>query len=460
MLFQSLSFAVFLPVVFALYWGLPDRCRPWILLVAGYVFYAFAGPPYLLLLIFVTMVSRFAGHVLAERKREKSGGILALSVVLILAPLAVYKALGFFNTGIPVPVGLSFYSFQAVGYLIDVRRGKVKPAGTLREHMLFLSFFPQLLAGPIARGDRLLPQLTDLPAFSCPMAAIGIRRIFWGLFKKLVLADVLAYNANIVFSDPSRYRGAALLLAALMFSLEIYCDFSAYSDMALGVAALFGIRLEENFRQPYFADSVRDFWSRWHISLSTWFRDYVYIPMGGNRKGVCRRDVNLFVTFFLSGLWHGSGVTFLVWGILHALLQIAERHLEALHRLAAGPFLRRFMRMIRTIIVFLLVTSAWVFFRAKTLSDACMFFTHGLDGILSPAAYLKEGVSVFHDKTALILSCILLIGVDLLSLKEDFFEWLERRPPALRLGGTVAFLLLFWWLLPDRPTTQFLYFAF
>ncbi len=463
MTFLSAQFAVFILIVFTLYWALPAGRRPALLLTASWAFYAFAGLPYLLLLCYITVLSWFAGGILTERRDQAYSPALYLFSALLFLPLILYKALGFLDGGIAVPVGLSFYSFQAVAFLSDISRGRAERDPSLKNHALFLSFFPQLLAGPIPRAADLLPQLENLPAFSEEKARRGVLRFLWGAFKKAALADTLAANADIVFRHPDAYHGFALILAAVLYSLQIYCDFSAYSDMAIGIASLFGITLRENFRFPYFATSVKAFWERWHISLSTWLRDYIYIPLGGSRKGRLRSDVNLVITFLVSGLWHGTGPTFLIWGLLHAAFLLIERHLphrsspERTHRSRIPRMLSAAAHLTLT---FLAVTAAWIFFRARDPRDAFVFFAHGLDGISHPVSYIADGLRVFRDKKALILMLAMLLCYELASVRCDMLTRMDRLHPALRRMCVVVFLLLTWWLLPIRADHPFIYFAF
>lgn len=459
MSFTSAVFALFLPAAFILYWGLPERFSAWALLLLNVIFYAFAGPVYLIFLVYETLLSYAAGRRIAgetEGKRSACG----LFIAALLAPLVIYKALGFMDRGILIPVGLSFYTFQAVGYLADIRSGRFGGSASLREHALFMTFFPQLLAGPIPRGEKLAGQFAARAPFSYDLAAAGLRRFLWGLFKKLTVADLFAALIAGVFAHPENYRGFILVLAAVFFSFQIYCDFSAYSDMAIGTAALFGIRLEENFRRPYLADSVRDFWSRWHISLSEWFRDRVYIPLGGNRRGRARSDCNLLVTMLVSGLWHGSGPTFLLWGLLHGLLQLIERHLPQRGKQPENRAIHGFLKGIRVIFVFCLVTAAWIFFRADSVSGALAFFRYGFTGITHPVSYLRDGIGAYQEKKTTLVLLAVVIGTDLASEYGRPVEWFRKLPAGVRMAATVAFLLFFWFMLPDVRTSQFLYFSF
>lgn len=336
MLFNSLQFLLFLPVVVALYFATPHRFRWALLLLASYYFYAAWRPEYLLLIIASTLVDYLCalrmGRLESRRRRKK---YLVLSLGSNLGLLFGFKYLTFFNEstravfdqlnifyGVPtfeilLPVGISFYTFQTLSYTIDVYRGARPPERHLGIFALYVSFFPQLVAGPIERSTRLLPQFFQHHGFDAGRVQSGLRLILWGFFKKIVIADRLAVYVNAVYANPSAYDGPSLLLATYFFAFQIYCDFSAYSDIAIGSARVMGFELMQNFRRPYFARSIQEFWQRWHISLSTWFRDYVYLPLGGNRVPTWRWYTNLLLVFLVSGLWHGANWTFVVWGALH-----------------------------------------------------------------------------------------------------------------------------------------------
>ena len=343
MLFNSMTFAVFLTAVFILYHIVPARLRWIFLLAASYVFYMNLHVAYGLLLLFTTALTYFLALGLekapdrAGKKRCLLGGVLPLVGILLVfklgAPVidrlnalaeAGRLSMHPLTVKILLPAGVSFYFFQSMGYLIDVYRGKSKAERHFGYYALFVSFFPQLLAGPIGRVDSLLPQLKKERSFDYENVTYGLKLMAWGYFKKLVIADVFATVVDKVYNNPYSYVGLVFIITTVMFAIEIYCDFSGYSDIAIGCARLFGVELASNFRNPYLSFSIREFWSRWHISLSTWFRDYVYIPLGGSRAGRFRHCLNLFLTFLVSGFWHGSSLTFLFWGGIHGVLQILE----------------------------------------------------------------------------------------------------------------------------------------
>jgi D-alanyl-lipoteichoic acid acyltransferase DltB (MBOAT superfamily) len=393
MLFNSLEYLIFFPIVVAAYFALPHRFRWFLLLGASYYFYMCWKPEYVILIVVSTLVDYWAarrmGRQDSSRGRRK---YLILSLVANLGLLFSFKYFNFFNEsirawcdsanifyGVPafdvlLPVGISFYTFQTLSYTIDVYRGKRDPERHLGVFAVYVSFFPQLVAGPIERSTRLLPQFFEKQTFEYQRAVDGLRLMLWGFFKKIVIADRLAVYVNQVYNNPEDFSGPTLLLATYFFAFQIYCDFSGYSEIAIGSARVMGYELMENFRRPYFAKSISEFWRRWHISLSTWFRDYLYFSLGGNRVMRWRWYYNLIVVFVLSGLWHGANWTFLVWGGLHGgymiLSHVSQRlrtRLSAWSRLDRHPTLQKWFRVTVT---FHLVLLAWVFFRANSLGDA------------------------------------------------------------------------------------------
>lgn len=325
MLFNSIAFAVFLPIVFILYWVFPFKYRWILLLIASYYFYMSWNAKYLLLIVFITAIS-YAGALLIERAKKWKIKKLLLGGVAFssLGLLFVFKYWNFALTSLEtvchfasiplhpitlnlvLPVGISFYTFQTLSYVVDVYRGDVEAESHFGQYAAFISFFPQLVAGPIERTKNLLPQIKKEHFFDYETATYGLKLLAWGFFKKLVIADNLAIYTDQVFKDVYSFRGFSLLVASVFFSFQIYCDFSGYSDIAIGTADLFGIKLMKNFKSPYFSVSIKEFWKRWHISLSSWFQDYVYIPLGGSRVGKLRSYLNLMITFLISGLWHGA----------------------------------------------------------------------------------------------------------------------------------------------------------
>lgn len=477
-LFNSLAYAVFLPVVFILYWVLPHKFRWPLLLLASYYFYMSWNAAYVILIGATTLVSYGCALLLEKTDNpKKKKGYVAVVLFISLGILFVFKYYNFAagllegiheairipRLDVLLPVGISFYTFQTLSYVIDVYRGQTKAEHNLGIYATFVSFFPQLVAGPIERSSNLLPQITSEKRFDYASATYGIRLILWGLYKKMVIADNLAVFVDRVFENVQNYQGYSFVLAAFFFSIQIYCDFSGYSDIARGSAKLLGIDLMENFKSPYFSSSIREFWSRWHISLSTWFRDYVYIPLGGNRNGKFRTILNNLITFLVSGLWHGANVTYLVWGGIHGAGQVVE-NLTGLDR--KGQKKSRLRRIIGIPVVFVFVTLAWVFFRAKSLPDAVYVLTHLFTDleILHPGAYFYNGMNMIFLNWELFfrnlaLYILPLAVYDGCSLKTDVPTWIGQRGQLVRYGYIVllvAVILVYGYV----GQSTFVYFQF
>lgn len=467
MLFNSFAFAIFLPIVFGLYWLLPHRFRWGILLAASYYFYMSWNVRYVVLILFTTVVSYISAVMLEGTKSaRRKRGIVAGALLACLGVLFVFKYFNFVSRSLgdfcrmisipmhPVtlklmlPVGISFYTFQTLSYVIDVYRGNVRAEKNFGIYATFVSFFPQLVAGPIERSGNLLHQIREEHVFDYNQAVYGMKLLTWGFFKKLVVADNLAVYVDWIYNNLHFYRGLSLIMATVFFAFQIYCDFSGYSDIARGTAKLFGVELMVNFKSPYFSASIKEFWSRWHISLSTWFRDYVYIPLGGNRVNRSRHYFNLVATFLVSGLWHGAEWTFVIWGGLHGLLQVAEQAFRPGRRKADGGEGRGVMWWGRVIIVFLTVCLAWVFFRADTLGDAVYLLTHMFDGIRDPYIYMLQAyvdMDFSMGEAALLgLYLVILMAYDYASLRTDVLLWVGGRGKVVRYAvyfGLVTFII-------------------
>ena len=415
MLFNSLDFALFLPLVFLAYWfvgGASLKRRNLIILVASYVFYGWWDWRFLSLLAFSSFVDYFVAIGLdSARSRGRRKSLLALSLTVNLGLLGFFKYFNFFAQefseaftllGMPfaasrleivLPVGISFYTFQTLSYSIDVYRGQLKASRDPVAFAAYVSFFPQLVAGPIERAINLLPQFARLQAFDRAKAADGMRQMLWGLFKKMVIADNCAVEVERIFGQHESLGGSTLLLGAVLFAFQIYGDFSGYSDIAIGCARLFGYELMRNFAFPYFSRDMAEFWRRWHISLSTWFRDYLYIPLGGSKGGRWMAVRNTFIIFLVSGFWHGANWTFLAWGALNALYFLPllltgsnRRHLDTV---AAGRWLPGPADALRVAGTFLLTCIAWVFFRAADMQEAWAY----LGGMASPTLFAMPQVA-------------------------------------------------------------------
>lgn len=476
MSFNSIAFAIFLPIVFLLYWSIPKKYQWIILLISSYYFYMSWNIIYVFLILLTTGVSYLSGRLLADvQSNQIKRLILFGSISICLCVLFLFKYFNFF-TGIfcefleffslqlhPItlnlllPVGISFYTFQTLSYVIDVYYGRVQPEKHFGRYAVFISFFPQLVAGPIERTGNLIPQIREEHSFRYEDAIYGLRQMLWGFFKKVVIADTLANYVDIVYDDPFSYTGGGFLVAVVFFSIQIYCDFSGYSDIAIGTARLFGIRLMTNFRSPYLSPSVNEFWRRWHISLSTWFRDYVYIPLGGNRKGRIRKYINTMITFLLSGLWHGANGTFIIWGGIHGLAQIVED--------IFGLNKKKKFRCLSMALVFLFVTFAWIFFRADTLGEAGYIIRFMFDGISSPITYIRNGFAVLgiRRKTYIRIGITLMILLlfDGINLHRDPLMEAVKLPGVIRWG--IYYLLgmvLIAYCFSNAGENQFVYFQF
>lgn len=476
MSFNSIAFAIFLPIVFLAYWSIPRKYQWVLLLLASYYFYMSWNAKYVFLILFTTIVSYCCGLLLAGAKSARyKKVILGCAAGCCLGILFLFKYFNFFcgvfcnaarifainlhpvTLNLLLPVGISFYTFQTLSYVIDIYRGRIQPERHFGKFAVFVSFFPQLVAGPIERTDNLLPQIKREHCFRYEDAVNGLRQMLWGFFKKIVIADTLANYVDIVFNDPYSYKGGVLLIAAFFFSLQIYCDFSGYSDIAIGTAQLFGIKLMTNFKSPYLSASVNEFWRSWHISLSSWFRDYVYIPLGGNRRGTFRRHVNVMITFLLSGLWHGANGTFVFWGGMHGLVQVAENtfgwNKEKKHRILSSG------------IVFVFVTFAWIFFRAGTMQEALYVIRYMFSGISAPVTYAREALAVVgmdrKECFGIGISLLVLFIFDFISLKKDPLQEIMKLPRAVRWGSYYAVgVLLIVYSLQNVGTNQFVYFQF
>jgi len=401
MLFNSLDFAIFLPIVFAFYWFVTQRnlrLQNAFIVVASYVFYGWWDWRFLSLLLFSSLVDYFVGLMLSKEQRQhRRKLILVLSIITNLGLLAFFKYYNFFvenfatvftflgyplkvdSLYIILPVGISFYTFQSLSYGIDVYRRKLEPTKDIVCFLAFVSFFPQLVAGPIERATHLLPQFYDKRYFNYSKAADGLRQILWGLFKKMVIADNCGQFADIIFNNSAGYSGSTLAVGTILFAFQIYGDFSGYSDIAIGTSRLFGFELMQNFSFPYFSMNIAEFWRRWHISLSTWFRDYLYIPLGGNKQGKAKTIRNLFITFFISGLWHGANWKYIAWGGLHALyfipLLLRNKKGVGQNIATAGKIWPTAKQVLRILLTFMLTTLAWVFFRADSITHAATIFS-------------------------------------------------------------------------------------
>lgn len=484
MLFNSFEFLLFLPLVFVLYWFVCNkslRGQNVLLLIASYFFYGWWSYRFLGLLFLSTLLDYAYGFWVASPNRQKAKVFLWLSIINNLGILAVFKYYNFFalemqqllgSLGlhsnplllqVALPIGISFYTFHGMSYVFDIYRGKQKPVANFVDYALFVSFFPLLVAGPIERATHLLPQVQRIRSFNYAQAVAGCRLILWGMFKKVVIADSLAATVDEIFQRYPEQSGTTLLLGAIAFSFQIYGDFSGYSDIALGTARLFGFELLSNFRFPYFSRSIAEFWRRWHISLSSWFRDYVYIPLGGSKEGKLIAIRNTVIIFLVSGFWHGASWTFIVWGAIHALGFLPSLMMNTNRKFSTDvvaqhrslPGIKELFQMLAT---FLFVSFAWIFFRADNMKMAMGYLSQMFRSFVKSQQQLLHvpyGISVLMYILPLVL-------VD---------WWLRRDERNLRIIPPVVlrysvyilvllFVLNFLHLFSSNVKTDFIYFQF
>ncbi len=479
MLFNSLEFAVFLPIVVAMYFLVAPSWRIRVLLVASCIFYMAFIPEYIAILFVTIIIDYVAGIYLEKTEGARRKSILLVSIVSTCSVLVVFKYFNFFSEslaaalsflGVPasplvakiiLPIGLSFHTFQSLSYVIEVYRGHQKAIHSFEHYATYVMFFPQLVAGPIERPQNLLPQFVEGHKFAYEDVTAGLKRMAWGFFKKLVIADRLAIYVNDVYADPHSFNGLQLTLATLFFAYQIYCDFSGYSDIAIGSARILGFRLMENFHTPYFSRSVSEFWRRWHISLSSWFKDYFYVPLGGSRVAAGRQVFNLIATFALSGLWHGANWTFVLWGLLNGVYLVAGKfsrpwrdRLSAAVGIAENSLFRRATMLSCT---FALTCVAWVLFRAESLHDAVYIYSHLLVGwdfnqIATPHFLLRQLPVAF-------LSIAVLEMCQMFGNRVDVPTFALRFPQPARWAFYTAGVLMVI-LFGVYQKTQFIYFQF
>lgn len=487
MLFNSLSFAIFLPIVYFLYWFVTSkslRLQNILLLVSSYYFYACWDWRFLFLLMFSTVLDYYTGIKMSDSTNQNSKKFwFWLSVSINLGFLGVFKYYNFFAESfadaisifgfhadpwvlsVVLPVGISFYTFHGLSYVIDIYKDRIKAEKNFVDYSVFVSFFPLLVAGPIERATHLLPQIQRERKFDYSKSVDGLRQILWGLFKKIVIADQCAEYANLIFNDYADYSGSTLLLGAIFFTFQIYGDFSGYSDIALGTARLFGIELLQNFSFPYFSRDIAEFWRRWHISLSTWFRDYLYIPLGGSKGGTWMRIRNTFIIFIVSGFWHGANWTFIIWGFLNALFIMPSiifgTNRNNLEIVAKGRYLPTLKEFLQISFTFLLTVFAWIFFRANDLGHAFAFIKSMLFGFLNFSQY-GETFDLIFNKIGfyLFVFIFLFIIIEWSGRENKFaisslgFNW--WKPFRLAFYITLALIVLLF----SGSKEEFIYFQF
>lgn len=489
MFFNSIHFAVFLPAVFTLYWLISSknfRAQNILLLFASYYFYACWDWRFLFLLIFSTLLDYYTGLKIAENSKvSKRKFWLWLSVSINLGLLVFFKYYNFFissfsdllsgvglhidpwTLNVILPVGISFYTFHGLSYVLDVYRGRIAPEKNIIDYSLFVGFFPLLVAGPIERATHLLPQMKTKREFGYSKAADGLRQILWGLFKKIVIADNCASFVNETFSNTSHYSGSTLVLGALLFAVQIYCDFSGYSDIALGTARLLGFDLLRNFAYPYFARDIAEFWRRWHISLSSWFRDYLYIPLGGSKGGAWMTIRNTLIIFLVSGFWHGANWTFIAWGLLNAVYilpaMLLKKHRDHLDIVAKGKIFPTFKEFISICSTFALTTFAWIFFRANDLRHAFSY----ISGVFSKSLFQKpDGMAFANHRGATIFEMLgfilpMFLLVEWLGRERQYaIQNIVNARSGIRWTSYIFLVLLISIFYYNEIATQFIYFQF
>lgn len=462
MLFNSIEFVIFLPLTFVVYWLLRKKTG-WqnaFVVGASYLFYGWWNWRFLLLIAFTTLCSYISGRAIeaSAAKLAKAKAVMWGNIILNLGILGIFKYYDFFIQSfadtflhghadhlllhLVLPVGISFYTFQALSYSIDVYRGSLKATRNPLAFFAYVSFFPQLVAGPIERATSLLPQFEQSRHFDYRQCVDGLRQMLWGFLKKMMVADSCAQYADPIFQHPDWYNGATLLLAAVLFTLQIYCDFSGYSDIAIGCAKLFGIRLRRNFNVPYFSRDIAEFWRRWHISLTTWFRDYIYIPLGGSRCSKGKVIRNTFVIFLVSGMWHGANWTFLAWGAYHAVLFMPmillgknRRHTDVV---AAGRRLPSLAELGQMTITFVLAVMGWVLFRADSIEAAWAYYQHMFGHLFSGGPNITSQL----NKWVMIVAITLLTVVEWINRAEEHEFVRQPRSRVLRWGFYLVLLTM------------------
>ncbi len=485
MLFNSLDFIGFLIIVLPLYFILPHKFRWVLLLLASYIFYMSWNYTYIVLILFTTTVNYLMGILMGRSKTKRARkAFLLIGLISSLGVLFGFKYLNFMidivngalqivrvdysfsSMNILLPVGISFFTLQTLSYTIDVYMGKKSVEKHFGIFALYVSFFPQLVAGPIERSEHLLPQFYEKQKFDPDRFRTGLYKMLAGFFMKMVVADRLAIAVDKVYRTPEEFAGLTMIIVTIAFGIQIYCDFAGYSLIAIGTAEIMGIRLMKNFNSPYLATNIRQFWERWHISLTTWLRDYIYIPLGGNRKGVPRQYLNIFLVFAISGLWHGASFAFVLWGVLHAIYQIIERASRPVtdrFRLSKKRGVRITFLTVSYIITMVTVMLAWVFFRSGTLPKALYMFGRMFD--FKSVALTADNILPWLDTPEQIVALIAVVAltiVEIVNTKKNMVVWLEERPLALRHTFIVLMIMIIivFGIYGEYAVTQFIYFQF
>ena len=491
-MFNSIEFPIFFASVFIAYWVIPHRFRNLLLLATSLFFYAYEIPEYLIVLA-ATIIISYGGAILIEKTNadENRKALLAISIMLMLAIIFLFKYFDFFSLNleklakdigwnyshtmldIVLPIGLSFYVLQGIGYVIDVYRVNLKAEQNFLNYSLFISFFPQLVAGPIERAKNILPQLNSDRFFSYTEVTNGFKIMLWGFFKKFVIADNIAFVVNPLFNNPESASGPALLAGAFLFGFQIYADFSGYSDIAIGAAQALGIKLMKNFDRPFLSKSIPEFWKRWHISLFSWLKDYVYIPLGGNRVSEIRTYLNIMAVFIISGLWHGAEWTFILWGFVSGIQfliwRFGERAMESIaarikwiRKLLKSSFCKKVIRIALILITFTSFCTTLIIFRAKSTGDAFKIIEKVATDTSS--FYNMDWVSKLSDKTfqlvVSVAAIIFLLAIEIIQEKTNVIKYLAERPRYIRWILYTAFIMAILTLSTFKGTNEFIYFRF
>ncbi len=487
MLFNSLTFLIFLVCILSLYYILPYKYKWYLLLIGSCIFYMAWRIEFIFLILFSSFFNYYIG-LLIEKYRNKGKTILTTGLIINFLILFIFKYSIFINHSfmsiynylnisypikdfdIVLPMGISFYTFQATSYTIDIYRKRYKAEKNILKVSLYIMFFPQLVAGPIERADNLLNQLFLNHKFNIYNISMGIKIMLIGYFKKIVIADRIAILVNTVYNSPYDYNGISFIIATIFFAIQLYCDFSGYSDIAIGCAKLFNINLMENFKSPYFSKSVKEFWTRWHISLSTWFKDYLYIPLGGNRKSTVRTYFNLMITFLVSGIWHGANWTFILWGGLNGFYQIIgdlkNKFLKSINFNIKNKYINSFFNIFRILITFILICFSLIFFRANTVKDAFYIINNLFSDIqnVNNIQYLYNvstqlGLNIFEILMA--TTCIIILFIiELFEYKQRIYITLNKLPFIIRFIFYYIITIIILSMGVFSNAGQFIYFQF
>lgn len=468
MIFNSFGFFLFIIVLFVIYWATKDEYKKYIILIFNIFFYLGFGIKSLFILLLMILISFYSGMLIDKNRRYTKYAIAVCLIPLLLYKyldfsLSIFKSFYYFEStslNIIAPIGISFYTFEIISYLVDISRFKSKPEKSLINYTCYISFFGTISSGPIERPDMFIPQINKPKPFNEAKAVTGIQLFIFGLFKKIVVADNLSYYVNKIFNSIEEYSGFSLLFATVLFAFCIYCDFSGYSDMAKGVANTLNIDISTNFKAPYLSKSIKEFWSRWHISLSSWLRDYIYIPLGGNRVSKFKHYINLIITFSISGLWHGASFNYLIWGLLNGVYLVIE-DIFKLNKKRSNIFLN----VLSVTLVFTFISLSWIFFRANNTSDAIYCITNMFNNIINFRTYIISGLYSFDLNPLLFIQRLLIylipiiIADILIYNNRDPFIWINQQNIVIRylIYILFIFMILFFHFTGE---TNFIYFKF